>query len=86
MLSGVNRGQNIAEDVTYSGTVAGAIEATLLGIPAFALSQAYGPASRNAPRWACGETHAPGIIRKVIAEGIPPRRAGQHQLPRLRAR
>src|SRR3954449_11476309 len=42
VLSGVNRGQNIAEDVTYSGTLAGAMEATLLGIPAFALPQAYG--------------------------------------------
>ncbi len=72
VLSGVNRGQNVAEDVTYSGTVAGAIEATLLGIPAFALSQAYGPTTRQAPRWACGEALAPGIIRKVIAEGIPP--------------
>ena len=36
-------GQNVAEDVTYSGTVAGAIEGTILGIPSIALSQAYGP-------------------------------------------
>ena len=41
MLSGVNRGRNCAEDVTYSGTVAGAMEGTVLGIPSFALSQAY---------------------------------------------
>jgi 5'-nucleotidase len=71
VLSGVNRGQNIAEDVTYSGTVASAIEATLLGIPAFALSQAYGAASREAPLWACAEHHAPGLIRTLLEEGFP---------------
>ena len=71
MLSGVNRGQNIAEDVTYSGTVAGAMEATLLGIPAFALSQAYGAGSRHALLWHCAEQHAPAVIRKVLQEGFP---------------
>ena len=44
VLSGVNRGQNVAEDVTYSGTIAGAMEGALLGIPSIALSQAYGGA------------------------------------------
>ena len=39
VFSGINRGANLAEDVTYSGTVAAAIEATLLGIPAIAFSQ-----------------------------------------------
>ncbi len=71
VLSGVNRGQNIAEDVTYSGTVAGAIEATLLGIPAFALSQAYGPETRNAVHWGCAEALAPDVIRRVMGEGVP---------------
>jgi 5'-nucleotidase len=42
LLSGVNRGQNAAEDVTYSGTVAAAMEGTILGLPSIALSQAYG--------------------------------------------
>ncbi|OYW25779.1 MAG: 5'/3'-nucleotidase SurE, partial [Caulobacter sp. 12-67-6] len=40
VLSGVNRGQNLAEDVTLSGTVAGAIEGMALGIRSIALSQA----------------------------------------------
>jgi 5'-nucleotidase len=71
VLSGVNRGQNVAEDVTYSGTVAGAMEGTILGVPSIALSQAYGPGGRNAIKWRCAETHAPGIIRKVLAQGIP---------------
>ena len=49
VLSGVNRGRNAAEDVTYSGTVAGAIEGTVLGIPSFALSQAFTAATRHDP-------------------------------------
>src|ERR1700721_4241830 len=49
VLSGINRGQNVAEDVTYSGTIAGAMEGALLGIPSIALSQAYGaPVGRPA--------------------------------------
>ncbi|PZU92280.1 MAG: 5'/3'-nucleotidase SurE [Chelatococcus sp.] len=71
ILSGVNRGQNVAEDVTYSGTIAAAMEGTLLGIPSIALSQAYGPGGRENINWNCARTHAPGIIRKLLAEGIP---------------
>ena len=43
VLSGVNRGNNAAENVLYSGTVGGAMEAALQGLPAIALSQFYGP-------------------------------------------
>jgi 5'-nucleotidase len=42
ILSGVNRGANLGEDVTYSGTVSAAMEGALAGIPAIALSQCYG--------------------------------------------
>ena len=66
VLSGVNRGQNVAEDVTYSGTVAGAMEGTILGVPSIALSQAYGPGGRNAIRWQCAEAHAPAVVRKIL--------------------
>ncbi len=41
VLSGVNAGQNMADDVTYSGTIAGAFEGNLLGVPSIALSLAY---------------------------------------------
>ena len=58
VISGVNRGQNIADDVTYSGTVAGAMEGTLLGIPSIALSQAFGLRDR-ASRPGDGERHGP---------------------------
>lgn len=67
VLSGVNRGRNVAEDITYSGTVAGAIEGTLLGIPSLALSQAHGP---DDPPWACAEIHGPAVIRKLLAYGF----------------
>lgn len=71
VLSGVNRGQNVAEDVTYSGTIAAAMEGTLLGIPSIAISQAYGPEGRHHIHWDCAEHHAPGIIRRLLEEGIP---------------
>jgi len=71
VLSGVNRGQNVAEDVTYSGTIAAAMEGTLLGIPSIAVSQAYMPGNRDQVRWDCAEHHAPGIIRRLLEEGIP---------------
>ena len=70
VLSGVNRGQNMADDITYSGTVAGAMEGTLLGIPSIALSQAYGFETRDSPIFETAEEHAPGIIRKLIHAGF----------------
>ena len=51
ILSGVNRGQNVAEDVTYSGTIAGAMEGTILNVKSIALSQAYGPGGRSGIKW-----------------------------------
>jgi 5'/3'-nucleotidase len=70
LLSGVNRGQNVAEDVTYSGTIAGAMEGTILGIPSIALSQAYGPSGRDAIRWDCAEAHAPALIKRLMEAKI----------------
>ena len=71
VLTGVNRGQNAAEDVTYSGTIAGAMEGTILGIPSFALSQAYSAATRQQPHWDTAIKYAPDLIRRVLAEGVP---------------
>src|SRR5436305_7136651 len=71
VLSGVNRGLNAAEDVTYSGTIAGAMEGTILGIPSIALSQAYGANTRQNPLWETAIHHGPDLIRRVLAEGIP---------------
>ena len=71
VLSGVNRGRNAAEDVLYSGTVAAAKEACVLGIPSFALSQAYTSSSKQQPYWQSAVDHAPDIIRRVLKQGIP---------------
>lgn len=69
VLSGVNRGANLGDDVTYSGTVAGAMEATLLGVPAIALSQVL--RSQEPVKWRTAEVHAPDVIRALCARGWP---------------
>lgn len=70
LLSGINRGGNLGEDVTYSGTIAAAMEATLLGIPAIALSlQTDGSKPAH---WATAERWAPDVIRRLVAAGWPP--------------
>jgi 5'-nucleotidase len=71
VLSGVNRGRNAAEDVLYSGTVAAAKEAAVLGIPSFALSQAYASQKNQEPVWQTPIAHAPDIINRVLKEGMP---------------
>jgi 5'-nucleotidase len=73
VLSGVNRGQNVAEDVTYSGTIAAAMEGTLLGVKSIALSQAYGSLEgRFKPHWHTTETLAPRVLEDILRIGIPP--------------
>lgn len=67
VLSGINRGSNLGEDVTYSGTVAAAMEATILGIPAIALSQYI--THPHPVKWATAEHFAADIIRRVMAVG-----------------
>ena len=67
LLSGVNRGANMGEDVTYSGTIAAAMEGTLVGVPSIALSQSY--ANRKVMHWPTAEQHASDIIRRLVAIG-----------------
>ncbi len=86
ILSGINRGSNVAEDVTYSGTIAACFEGTLLGIRSIALSQAISPESKSAPRWHTPITHAPAIIRSLIVREWAPSTLLQPQLSRPRAR
>lgn len=71
VLSGVNRGSNLADDVTYSGTIAGAMEGTALGIRSVALSQAYGFEEGYRVRWDCAEAHGPTVIRRLVDVGWP---------------
>lgn len=73
VLSGVNRGQNIAEDIGFSGTVAGALQGMQMGIPSIALSQArgfstYGSGKMN---WDATLKHGPSILKKLVKNGWP---------------
>jgi 5'-nucleotidase len=70
VLSGVNRGANLAEDVTMSGTVAGAIEAMALGVPGIALSQWGGYATDEA-FFVPAEAYGPGIVKRLVEAGWP---------------
>src|SRR5690349_22163167 len=71
VLSGVNRGRNAAEDVLYSGTVAAAKEACVLGIPSFALSLAHSAVNKQNPHWRTAIEHGPAIVDRVLRAGIP---------------
>ncbi len=69
VLSGINRGANLGEDITYSGTIAAAMEGTLLGIPSIALS--LHTEDRGIVRWDTAERHAPTVIRRVVSLDWP---------------
>lgn len=71
VLSGVNRGANLADDVTYSGTIAGAMEGCALGVPSIALSQSYGLRNAKDVDWTPAEMHGPALIRKLVDVGWP---------------
>lgn len=64
ILSGINRGPNLAEDVTYSGTASAAMEGAMLGIPAIALSQVFRPPATV--HWATAEAYAGLVIEKLL--------------------
>ncbi len=68
VLSGVNRGANMAEDVTYSGTIAGAFEGSILGIRSLALSLAWGIEPDKGLRWQTAIAHGPALIRRLLSE------------------
>ena len=69
VLSGINAGGNLGEDITYSGTVAAAMEGTLLRIPAIALSQVR--RDGEAVRWAPAAERAGDVVRRLVAAGWP---------------
>jgi 5'-nucleotidase len=69
MVSGINHGANLADDVTYSGTVAAAMEGALLGVPSIAFSLVshapfdFGPAAR----------FARALVAEALSRPLPPR-------------
>ena len=66
---------NLAEDVTYSGTIAAAIEGTLLGIRSIAMSQTGGSIGEGTIYWQTPLTHGPGIVQKLLDTGLADRHA-----------
>ena len=71
ILSGVNWGSNLADDVTYSGTIAGAMEGCALGIPSIAMSQAYDEGGRLEIDWSAAKAHGATVVKKLVAAGWP---------------
>jgi 5'-nucleotidase len=73
VLSGINRGANLADDVNYSGTVAAAVEATIVNIPAIAVSLASSfPKFDSAHHWDVAAAVARQLAADVLCEPLPP--------------
>ncbi|MFN3146095.1 MAG: 5'/3'-nucleotidase SurE [Paracoccaceae bacterium] len=71
VLSGVNRGNNSAENAAYSGTLGAAMEAALQGLPAIALSQYMGPRIINlANRFEASAAHGVAVVRSLLDKGL----------------
>ena len=69
IISGVNRGQNIAEDVLYSGTVGAAIEGAIHGIKSIALSQSYSKETLGSPsEFDPAQKHAVAVCQKLLSD------------------
>lgn len=66
-VSGINYGANLGDDVSYSGTVAGALEATILGLPSIAMSLV----SKRRFDFTEAANFAVTAVRKVLEEGLP---------------
>lgn len=72
VLSGVNRGQNLADDITVSGTVAAAMQAMKMGVPAIALSQTLEAFTRfDTAMFESALVHGPDVVRTLLAVGWP---------------
>lgn len=67
VVSGINKGVNLGDDVMYSGTVSAAMEGTILGVPSIAVSQE----GRDTFRFAAGAAYAARVVRLVLAHGLP---------------
>lgn len=71
VVSGINRGENMAQDLTYSGTVTAALEAAIHGVPAVAISLANRTANHIEQYQVAAQITIP-IVQKVLQQGLPP--------------
>ncbi len=67
LVSGINKGVNLGDDVMYSGTVSAAMEGTILGVPSVAVSQE----GQRTFRFAVGATYAARVVRLALEDGLP---------------
>lgn len=73
VLSGVNRGHNVGEDCSYSGTVAGALQGMAFGIRSIALSQSLERFHDTVvAHWDTAEAFAPGVISRLLEQDWAP--------------
>lgn len=72
ILSGVNHGQNIAEDTTFSGTIAAALFGMQHGVPSIALSQSKGFQNPHSCPWETPAAWGAKVLRPLIDKGWPP--------------
>ncbi len=71
ILSGVNKGNNSAENTVYSGTIGAAMEGALQGIPSIALSQYYGPANFNLENpFEASAQHGAALVKLLHSKGV----------------
>jgi 5'-nucleotidase len=86
ILSGINRGANLAEDVTYSGTVSAAMEGALAGVPSIALSQAYSREGMgDTVPFAAAEAWAEQVLGPLLQFATEPRTLINVNFPALPA-
>jgi 5'-nucleotidase len=71
VVSGINLGPNLGDDLTHSGTVAAAFEGLALGLPSIALSQQAGADGEYS--FTAGAAYAARLAREVLSRGLPPR-------------
>jgi 5'-nucleotidase len=81
LLSGINWGGNMGEDMTYSGTVAVAMEGTLLNVPSIAFSLATNNGQK--PIWDAAAKHLPDLIRSLAAREWPANTLMNVNIPNL---
>ncbi|MBZ0286284.1 MAG: 5'/3'-nucleotidase SurE [Anaerolineae bacterium] len=71
VVSGINRGANMGHDITYSGTVTAALEATIHGVPAVAVSLNQRDANKPSD-YDLAARIATAVVRRVLEKGLPP--------------
>ncbi len=79
LASGINKGENMGEDILYSGTVSAALEGTIMGIPSFAISMA----SRRAFKFKSASEFALRVARFIQRHGLPPETLLNINVPNL---